>query len=182
MITLILFFGALLGLIAAVVLLIAIVAADLVAGALALLVAAVIVGWAGRRMWRWFSRFSDEYGRYRAQNSLPRAQLRLGDHGGEEPIGDLVVQEMLAVLRERRGVRRRRVDGRVQQRHQQQGIVSRSQNALSLRIEYRAMSTIAFNLCSGGTLGCPLVPYMASNSLSSSASTAFTTAWFRRIG
>src|SRR6516164_1142565 len=49
-------------------------------------------------------------------------------------------------------------------------------------MEYNAISTVAFNSCSGGTLGRPLVAYMALSSASSSPSTASTTARIRRIG
>jgi hypothetical protein len=47
--------------------------------------------------------------------------------------------------------------------------LSRSQKARSLRIEYSAMSTVAFNNCSGGTLGRPIAENIPANSVSSSS-------------
>ena len=52
----------------------------------------------------------------------------------------------------------------------------------SLRMEYNAINTVAFSNCSGGTLGRPVVAYMAVNSPSSSTSTSSTTTRIRRIG
>ena len=60
--------------------------------------------------------------------------------------------------------------------------LSRSQNARSERIEYNAISTVAFNKCSGGTLGGPPAASMALNSPSRSANTSSTTTRIRRIG
>ncbi len=51
------------------------------------------------------------------------AQLRLTHHGGEEPVGDLVVQEPLAVLGEGRRIERGGVDGQVQEPLEQQVVV-----------------------------------------------------------
>ncbi len=45
-----------------------------------------------------------------------------------------------------------------------------------------AISTVAFNNVSGGTLGRPRDEYMPSNTSSIDASTASTTARMRRIG
>ena len=60
--------------------------------------------------------------------------------------------------------------------------MSRSRNAGSERIEYSAISTVAFNRVSGGTLRRPPAAYIPSNTSSRSASTASTTTRIRRIG
>jgi hypothetical protein len=58
----------------------------------------------------------------------------------------------------------------------------RSQNARADLIEYNAISTVAFNNDSGGTLRRPLAEYMPSNTSSIDVSTVSTTARMRRIG